>query len=123
MQRLSIPLMAALLEVPLLPALSGVASGEQASAVHFSRIPWPDRRSAAKSLRLERSPAGQRRLRVPPGDSRIGSDPQAHPAAMRRAVQELICGGQQRPARLRYRPRQPLQRQGSMEACQVEVWR
>lgn len=64
MRSLSISLLIALLEVPLLPALSAAASGEQASPVHYSRIPpvhraihpldgpWPDRRSAAKSLEV-----------------------------------------------------------------------
>ena len=64
MRSLSIPLLIALLEVPLLPALSAAASGEQASPGHYSRIPpvhraihpldgpWPDRRSAAKSLEV-----------------------------------------------------------------------
>ena len=62
MRRLSITLLIASLEVPLLLAFPGVAVGEQASLVHCSRLPpvhgeiqpldgpWPDRRSAAKSL-------------------------------------------------------------------------
>ena len=63
MRRLSITVLIVSMEVPLLLASPGVAVGEQASLVHYSRFPpvhgeiqpldgpWPDRRgSAAKSL-------------------------------------------------------------------------
>ena len=62
MRTLSITLLIVSLAVPLLLAFPGVAVGNQASLVHCSRLPpvhgeiqppdgpWPDRRSAAKSL-------------------------------------------------------------------------
>ena len=62
MRRLSITLLIVSLAVPLLLAFPDVAVGNQASLVHCSRLPpvhgeiqpldgpWPDRRSAAKSL-------------------------------------------------------------------------